>query len=304
MTITGLENNYYLINNSINLLINGFASTVSYLEIKATNSNTTKVAEIRIYPISGTFKIDISHLVKSTFNQPSYPNVNLNLNSISLDFKAYFVNNTNSTTTITKFFIRGGNHQGIYPNCIREKENYLLNGDVISNLITSKMPCWRCDLEDFSSLITQQSPKINGAVYDLITTDTECFDKPCKGIRVIFLNQYGTYSGWYFNNYEVADSTKHVDFIQQFGTAFNGNNFNDLGSKVTTTLTVKDSVPVAYNNLIRQLIISIEVYVIENGFFRKVILNNSKWNFNSRENTYKHSITFDYLEVLNPSDIC
>ena len=304
MTITGLENNYYLINNSINLLINGFASNVNYLEIKATNTNTTKFATIRIYPINNTFKIDIAHLVKSTFNDPAYPNVNINLNSISIEFKTYFSNGTNSTTTITKYFIRGGNFQGIYPNCVREKENYLLDGDVISSLISNKMPCWRCDLEDFSSLVTQQSPKINGAAYELVTTPTECFDKPCKGIRVIFLNQYGTYSGWYFNNYEVNDTTKHTDYIENFGTDFNGNNFNDLGSKVTTTITVKDSVPLAYNNLIRQLIISIEVYIIEDGFFRKVILNNSKWNFNSRENTYKHSITLDYPEVLNPSDLC
>ncbi len=304
MTVAGLENNYYLINNSINLLINGYASTVSYLEIKVTNDKTLKIANIRIYPILDTFKIDISKIVKSTFNSPSYPDVTLNLNSISIEFKTYFADNTNTTETISKYFIRGGNFFGVYPDCLRRKENYLSQGDVISTLITNTMPCWRCDLESSANLSTQKSPKINGGTYELTDTTTECFDVPCMGMRVIFLNQYGTYSGWYFNNYEINDKTKHTDFIEKFDTLFNGDNFKDLGSTVTTSITVKDSVPLKFNELIRHLIISPEVFIIENNNYIKVIANDSKWNYNSREKTYKHSITFDYLDVINPSDLC
>lgn len=304
MTITGLSNNYYLINNSIKIRIDGFASDVDYLEIKATNSKTTKTGTIRIYPINNVFKIDISHLVKSTFVPSEYPDVTLNLNSVSIEIKTYFLNASIATETITKYFIRGGNFQGVYPDCVTQKQNYLNEGDVVSNLITDTMPTWRCDADSSLGFSSQKSPKITNGNFVLADTVNECFDVPCKGIRIIFLNKYGTYSGWYFNNYEIQDSTKHTDFIEKFSTDFNGNNFRDLGSRVTTSITVKDSVPLRFNNLIRHLIISPEVYVFDGNFNIKVILNNSKWIYNSKEKSYKHSIKFDYLEVLNPSELC
>jgi hypothetical protein len=297
MTITGLDNNYYLINNQINLLINGFASGVRYLEITATNVSTNKNGKIRLYPINNTFKVDISHLVKSTFNDPNINDVNINLNLVYLDLKEVFQDFSQSVTTITKNFIRGGNWQGVYPDCITEKENYLNNGDVINFLITKTFPSWD---------ISQGIKKIAGGFFvnENPTTRIEYLEIPCKGIKTIFLNQYGTYSEWYFNNYEINSNTKHTDFIEKFSTDFNGNLFNDLGSKVDTTITVKDSVPLRFNELIRHLIVSPEIYVVEDGFNRKVILNNSKWVYSTREKSYKHSITFDYLTVINPSDLC
>jgi hypothetical protein len=298
MTITGLDNNYYLINNQINLLINGFASDVRYLEISVYNTNTTKPAKVRLYPINNTFKVDISHLVKSTFNDPLYPNVNINLNTIAIDFKVVFLDETVLSQKQTKQFIRGGNWQGVYPDCETQKQNYLFDVDVLDFLITKKVAAWGEEPKEVY--------EINGTQYAsfLEPALTENFEIPCKGIKTIFLNQYGTYSEWYFNNYEINSNTKHTDFIEKFSTDFNGNLFNDLGSKVDTTITVKDSVPLRFNQLIRHLIVSPEIYVVEDGFNRKVILNNSKWVYSTREKSYKHSITFDYLTVINPSDLC
>jgi len=296
MTVTGLQNDYYLINNAINLLINGFASDVRYLEIFALNLQTNKTAKIRLYPINETFKIDISGVIKTTFDAPNYPNLNLNLQRFSIDFKAVFIDGTNETLTFSKYFIRGGNFQGVYPDCVTQKQNYLNNGDVVDLLITKSIPYWESYI---------YPKKISAGTYSFSQLIVgEKLEIPCNGIKVIFLNQYGTYSEWYFNNYEIQDSTKHIDFIENFNTDFNGNRFNDLGSSVTTTINVKDNVPLRFNELIRHLIISPEIYVVEDGYNRKVILNNNKWVFNSREKMYKHSITFDYLEVLNPSDLC
>jgi hypothetical protein len=300
MTVTGLQNDHYLINNSINLLIDGFTSDVRYLEIFALNLQTNKTAKIRLYPINNNFKIDISRIVKSTFNAPNYPNLNINLNRFSIDFKVFFVGGTSETLTFSKYFIRGGNYQGVYPDCVTQKQNYLANGSVIGYLITKKIPVWDDQTPlSYKQILTNAyyTPNPNRPIKEIL-------EVPCNGIKVIFLNQYGTYSEWYFNNYEIQDSTKHIDFIENFNTDFNGNRFKDLGSSVTTTINVKDSVPLRFNELIRHLIISPEIYVVEDSYNRKVILNNNKWSFNSREKMYKHSITFDYLEVLNPSDVC
>ena len=301
MTITGLTNNNYLINNKINLLINGFASDVRYLELTFTNSTTTKSGNLRLYPINNTFKIDIAPIVKSTFNEPLFNFTNdVNICTVVIDFKATLIDNTTSTTTVSKYFIRGGNFQGVYPDCITQKQNYLTDG-IVDFLITNKLPVYNGTDEVVRNRVYNL---VDGAFEQITTYNVENLDIPCKGIKVRFLNQYGTYSEWYFNNYEINDSTKHTDFIDKFSTDFNGVLFKDLGSTVESSITVKDAVPKRYNELIRHLAVSPDVHVFEDGFWRKVILNNNKWSFNSRENTYKYSITFDYFTVINPSELC
>lgn len=299
MTITGLENNNYLINNKINLLINGFATDTRYLELTITNNATTHIAKVRLYPINNTFKIDIAPLVKSTFNDPAFYEIDINICSVSIQFKATFTDDTTSTSTITKNFIRGGNFQGVYPDCVTQKKNYIPDG-IVDFLITEMLPVWGYNL----TARYYVNKLINGSFLTIQTFNFENFDIPCKGIKVSFLNQYGTYSQWYFNNYEINDSTKHIDFIDKFSTDFNGVLFKDLGSTVESSITVKDAVPKRYNELIRHLVISPDIHIYEDGYWRKVILNNNKWVCNSRENTYKYSLTFDYYTVINPSELC
>jgi hypothetical protein len=301
MIITGLENNNYLINNSINLLINGFTSDVDYLEITTTNTITLKVGKLILYPINNVFKIDISKIVKSTFNEPIF-NISdaVNICNVEIDFKVIFNDETETVTTISKFFIRGGNHHGVYADCVTQKQNYLPNNVIVDFLITNTLPNWGSNFEREEVV----NRLIDGVFIEEASDNFETFEIPCKGIEVRFLNQYGTYSQWYFNNYEINDSTKHTDFIDKFSTNFYNKIVKDLGSTVDSSITVKGSVPKRFNELIRHLIISTDVHIFLNAFWYKVILNNSKWNYNSRENTYKHSITFDFPNIINPSDLC
>ena len=60
----------------------------------------------------------------------------------NIDFKVFFVGGTSETLTFSKYFIRGGNYQGVYPDCVTQKQNYLANGSVIGYLITKKIPVW------------------------------------------------------------------------------------------------------------------------------------------------------------------
>jgi hypothetical protein len=297
MNIQGLLNNYYLFKNKINILINGFTSDVRYLDLLFTNLYTNKISELRIYPINRIFKLDISHAVENTFNEPNiFDTANINLNSIKIDFKSILVNDSEINQSITKHFIRGGNFQGVYPNGT-QKENYLKNNDIIENLISLKKPIWIDDLV-FNS-------KIQGGEYvSFLSNNFELLDLPCKGIELVFLNQYGTYSQWYFNNYEIETSTKTTDYLERFNLSFNGNIGQDLGVKAENKIIVKDRIPLRYNDYIRHLMVSPEVYAIEKGFYRKLKQNNSKWNFNSRENYYDYKIDFDYFDVINPSELC
>jgi hypothetical protein len=298
MNIQGLSNNYYLFKNDINIIINGFASNVKYLDLLFTNTNTTKTSNLRLYSINNIFKLNISDAVKNTFNEPLFPNANINLNSIKIDFKAKLQNNTEVTQSITKYFIRGGNFHGVYTDCTIQRQNYLKDQDNLNYLISEKIPRWGTTGVFFN--------KINGSVYSFGDGQPiiEQIEIPCKGIKLIFLNQYGTYSEWYFNNYQIETATKTTDFLKKFDTNFNGNIGRDLGVKAETTLTVKDAVPERYNELIRHLINSSEVYALENGFMRKLKQNNSKWVLNSKEKTTNYTLKFDYFDVFNPSELC
>jgi hypothetical protein len=302
MNIVGLSKDFYLINNPLNILVDGFTDA-KYLQVTFINSFTNKTASLRVYPINDTFKFDISGFIKSSFFRPNYfsttpTNLEFNLTKIDLSFTLVYNNNTTESVNIIKNFIRGGNNEGFYPN-LNRKYNFLQDGDVVEYLIVEKLPIWSNVLN--SSTATQIE---NEQFVTIETTEVERLEFPCKGIKMIFLNQYGTYSEWFFNHYEINDKTKHIDIIDLFQTDFTAPHFNDIGSNVETSITVKDNIPLRFNELIRHLIVSLEIYVVINNELIRVSLNSSKWEFNSKEKMYKHSITFDFAKILNPSDLC
>ena len=102
----------------------------------------------------------------------------------------------------------------------------------------------------------------------------------------------------------IESSTKTTDFLEKFDLDFNGNIGQDLGVKAETTLTVIDIIPLRYNELIRHLLVSPEVYAIENFYFRKLKQNSNKWEFNSREKYFEYTLKFDYFDVIKPSELC
>lgn len=296
MIIEGLTYSNYLINNRINLLVYDFTNA-KHLIVEFTNTYTNRIATLKVYPINNTFKFDISGFVKSTFIYPN-SDLQITINKIDIKFTLVFLNNTTEIVEMQKAFIRGGNNQGVYAD-LEPKRNYLPNAPAVELLITNKTPIWSADIT------TAPSTQLSGGEFTVgETTEVERLDVPCKGIKVMFLNQYGTYSFWYFNYYEINDKTKHIGVIGTVYTDFLLDHFNNIGSHVETSITVKDNVPLRFNELIRHLVVSMETYVYFGTEQIRVSINNSKWVFNSKENTYKHSITFDFANVLNPSDIC
>jgi len=140
MTITGLSNNYYLINNKNFVTVNAFANPIKYLEVKATNNFTSKIKVLRFYPINGQCVFDLNPFIKSTFNNPNL-DVATNLNEVVIEFKTKSLTNVFVTQNITKFFIRGGNQSGVYPNR-NSRLNYLDSNTAVSFLISQIIPTW------------------------------------------------------------------------------------------------------------------------------------------------------------------
>lgn len=299
MTITGLNNNHYLINNEINIIINGVgASEIRYLEVKATNSFNLKIKVLRFYPINNVFKFDVSSLVKSLFDKPNN-DLSKNLNSISLEFKSVDINNVITTTTISKYFIRGGNLKGFYPSG-SVKQNYLKDGMLISELITKPVPVWNpLSFYDLDLSIIDESYEIGVNLPKI-----EVLENPCNGIYVKFLNQYGTYSYWFFNSFENNSKTKKLDLIKNFNTDFDANNFTDLGVTIESSIILKTEIPKRFNNLMLHLIISPEVYFLDNTTYRKIKQISQKHSYNPIEKIFDYKFEFELDNILNPSLLC
>ena len=300
MIITGLDNNNYLINNNINVIINDFGtSIIKYLEVKATNTYNSKFNTLRFYPINNTFKFDISSLVKSTFDYPNNDVLKTN-NLINLEFKTVDVADVFFTTTISKYFIRGGNFNGAYPISNEIKQNYLGQGNQVQVLISYPMPYWGTKYDIY---------KINNGfeLIDNSSIDDSAFENieiPCNGIYVKFLNQYGTYSYWFFDSFEKNAKTKDLDLINNFSTNFNNNNFTDLGVTAENSITLKTKVPERFNNILLHLILSSEVYFLDNETYRRIKQKSQKHEFNPIDKMFEYKFEFELNNVLNPSLLC
>lgn len=110
MTIQGLENNNYLAQNDIWIIVNGFAKPPLYLEISATNSSvgTDLNKPIRSYSTTGNdFRLNISIPVRATFKPVDHSPLNT-VNLIALLFKVTFTDGSTDQVVINKKFINGG----------------------------------------------------------------------------------------------------------------------------------------------------------------------------------------------------
>jgi len=300
MTITGLENNYYLFNNTVQVVVNGFGLTnIKYLEVIATNNYNSKTMALRFYPLNNEFAFDISTLVKSTFD---YPNNDLlkNLNNITFDFNAVDELDIIETTSIDKYFIRGGNFKGFYPNGTI-KQNYINNFDFINILISEKIPRWigkiieATQITDDAFTTTSFNPSLFFEIQEI----------PCNGKYVKFLNSLGTYSYWFFEGFENKKDTKALDLINSIPYTFTDNNFFDLGVTVESEIEIRTQVPERFNDLMLHLIISPEVYIVEeDNSLTKIKQKNQKWFYNPIDKVFEYKFTFEIDNIINPSLLC
>jgi len=302
MTITGLENNYYLFNNTVQVVVNGFGLTnIKYLEVIATNTYNSKAMSLRFYPLNNEFTFDISPMVKSTFD---YPNNDLlkNLNNIIFDFNAVDELDVIETTSIDKYFIRGGNFKGFYPNEV-VKNNYINQGlNIPLNYIVKKIPTWL--------YIGFDTHFINASnVFEEFTvtdaTNFEALEVPCNGKLVKFLNSLGTYSYWFFDAYEITRKTKTLDLIKITPYDFTDNNFFDLGVTVESEIELRTQVPERYADLMLHLIISSEIYIIENDdSLTRLKLKSDSFVYNVIDKIFDYKIKFELDNIINPSLLC
>ncbi len=297
MTVQGLEQNYYLINNPIYLRI----FDVPVIGEDPKNYELTITVGSRIITsqmYNGEAMIDISPIVKSQFPKPNFQTPNSN--RITIDITVfYYDEDLEQGVTIPingKTFIRGGQYGG--------QNNYLSDGTILK--VSEKIPVWD-GLPSSKYTITGT----NIIKASILEAEQELMKKhSCEGAYLLFKNQLGGYSTYYFNTFTLQESGESQEYIDTFPTSTTisapQNNFYQFGSNSKMKLTVESRFDKRHYGILMSLINSPEVWVYEfhklmdsdfivyaTNDWTKLINNGNNISIESGEETYDASLTFD-----------
>lgn len=295
MTLTGLEQDYYLAGNDIWLRLSGFAFPVLKAELIYTNFTTGVVLKkLVLYPRpDNSFVFNCSEPVRALFPEPDHINNN-NLQQISISIAAIYVDevNPNSSLTVAKYFVRGH----------REKDaqnEWYLNSS--QELIVGPWPqWWGVDLPGFAQRIQ------GSTIVNFVPANTRLIrPKDCAYKIIKFLNSLGGYQYYLFEFWEIKEKAKSRGISLRAQTRLREHNFRSLGVTAQKEIQLKTSTPYDLQDGILDLVRSSEVYMYD----EKGNDNLSKWVRldidsntavkNSKDLAYDNELTFNIVNNLN-----
>jgi len=277
--MTGLESNGYYINNEIWVAFPSYAGNV-YFTVRIENvtdpSITPFVNKIYASP-NGTARINIAPILKSMFTTS-----NANVFKITR-----ILSSNNASISLQKTFIRGG-LRTIYTNQ-KATSNTFLNP-------ASKYPIFQGYPITFDFINGEfQINQINETDINPRLLDYR-IPKGCNGAYIKFLNQFGGYSYWYFESFSNTESGSNLGgFINSL------NNVDDLGNESQTQFKAYSKFPKEYVSLAKDLAVSGEIYIYENGLFNRIRNIKNSIEEDRVKRAYSVTFKFDYDTRFNPS---
>lgn len=291
--VSGLTGNGYLINNDIIVGLTG--GTGTYYTISLYNNNNQKsTSTIRVYKSpEGTGTINLSPLVKSIFDYPLEANnyVTANQTQKTLNNIRVTIGSQGSFTnyTVTKSFVRGGNRTNDTNQTI--DSNTWLTPSV-------KIPIWQGYSLSADYIVTTG---LTRAIYKRLQNEipVDLIDyrrsRGCNEMLVKFLNQMGGYSYWLF------DSNKETETNTNQGSFIRDNKVSDLGNESDSNLQAYSKVPKEYIELIKDIIVSPEIYCYMDGKYVRVLSKSNSITIDDNKRAYAVNIKFDFDYRFNPS---
>lgn len=297
LTVSGLSGNNYLINNDIILTLTSQNDT-TYFNISFENlTNQKNTGEIKVYtPIaSNTKKVYISSIIKSIFDYPqavqTYGGVTTTLNTLNRIKITVTTEDGITYYETTKNFIRGG-----YRTQETNQVLPITNAAVFDTWLqpADKIPAWtgypiagyRLNNTTITKVATGALPT---GMLDYQRT------KGCNNIYLKFLNQKGGYSYWLF------ETNKETEANENLGGFIRNDVNDDLGNEANSSLSVWGKIPKQYIGLIKDLIISPEIYTYRDGEFERLRSNRNSITIDDNKRAYQVTIKFDLDYRFNPS---
>lgn len=289
MTILGLDENRYLVNNPIYLrFVGDIGEQADYLLTITIGALTT---EVQMYN-NGAY-LDVSPFVKAQF--PSTPNLfSPNSNIVKLDISVSWYAQSQGYQEFfnDKVFIRGGRYTGI--------NNYLANNHVLKESVL--IPIW-------GGFPANKYTVTGDSIVEAAIPENESElmrSYFCDGVYLTWLNSKGGYSSYLFETFEVSKKYKQGEIIERHSTTSPQNNFYDLGGEIDYSINVNGQIPERHYRLINSLIESPEVWVykfneligddfVDNNSrpWEKVYGEGNSYGINSRESQEEVSLTFN-----------
>lgn len=299
MTITGLENNYYLSQNDIWITVNGFTALPDILELTVTNTTTGKSLPIlRMSPSpNNEFKFNICIPVRGLFPFPDHINVN-SLQSFQFDFKVKFekegdVEILDEALSVSKLFVLGGRNKN------GNDEWYLSSSE---ELIVGKWIEWR------GITLPGYAKRIQGdVIVDFVPTDKLTLFTPntCDYRILKFLNSLGGYQYYVFERFQEKSKTKVSKTISKISERLRRDNFRNMGLDVERTIEFQTKTPWEAQSVITDLISSPEVLMYDatgndnESKWQRLIIENNDSLENNWEQVYDNKIEFSFSKYIN-----
>lgn len=298
MTVSGLENNYYLSGNDIWIKIYGFATQPQRVEIIVTN-NTTGVAlpALRLFSPNPVLSCNISLAVRAL--QPDPDHISLNtMSSYSFEFKAFF-NDTEETETVDildKYFIRGG------VNKANTREWYLSTGD---DLLINKWLRW-----DGVTLPSMPHRIQINALIPFNPPAAKSFSMRVRGMCtptiIKFLNSLGGYQFYVFEFAERRLKTKGKGSVSRISYRLRDDRSRSIGRTEEELLILKTKTPEEVQDVYEDLIRSNDVLLYDPAGTDDL----SRWHrleldqandalLNSRDRYYDNEAAFKLPNYVN-----
>lgn len=300
MTITGLENNYYLAGNGIWIQISNFPKVPIRLELKVTNINTSvSYPLLRLYPDqNNVFQCNICQAVRPLQPYPNHITVNT-LQNYRMEFTVTFEDNTTEATTLEKYFIRGGRTK----NSIDEW--YLQNGQ---KLVIGTWVDWRgIMLPGYANKIQE------GLIVNYIPPATETYKmilpSGCNAMIIKFRNSLGGYQYWVFETYEIKPKIKGKNTIYQIPHRLRDDASLNTGIDASEEITLKTKTPAELQPIILDLIKSPEILMYNpdgrsgvddlSSWTRLELSNSNDAILNSNDMSYANELTYILPNYIN-----
>jgi len=118
----------------------------------------------------------------------------------------------------------------------------------------------------------------------------------CNPVYVKFLNALGGYSYWLFEKQTIHYKTQNAGYYN-----LDHRHTTDYGNTLETTLEMYSKVPERYANIIRELIVSPEIYIYQSkNKWKQIINNNNSFELNSDKKFQEVNLSFIQPINYNP----
>ena len=302
MTVTGLNNDYYLVNNPIIVAVDNQA--VHHYVVRAVSLSAPFTEfTIRLYPSDTRVEFDLSEMVKgimpigkAVITGTQLDPVN-NLRNIQITFTAYDESETieMGKVILTRSFIRGGEFNGA--NISLSEGQSLRDSDAIR--VWNGFPIAYSKVQG-NQIVTTYLPG-EFPVYTRIPS--------CNSVYLAFRNTYGSYQYWLFDGFNIEVSSRKPELLRNIR-----GEFQSLGADNDYTLTVSGRVDRKYFRMMRALAQSPEVYIYGlldkmgepnpgNIYWTRVHNNGNKFKSESHIDIKDVAFTFEIPTSENPSEL-